>query len=242
MVDDQNPTDETDAANRDGPRTEEMDQTDAESVLEEIERKRSLRGWAVVALATVGITFSLFQVWLAARGFIFGVTLPGVGTIRLGALANLQVRAIHVNFALILAFLLYPTADGTGPLSRHLGRVPRAARDRLGDHPVTRGTERLRDLLRWAFLDPHRERVTPVDVLLIGLSLLPTAYYMTEFDGEIQNVVRLFGLRRAAPLGEVYPALEPLAVGPLATRPLAYLLGVLAILLVLEATDRKSVV
>ncbi|QLD89962.1 TRAP transporter permease [Natronomonas salina] len=231
--------------------TDEMSAEDPDKVLEEIERKRSLTGATLVALAAVGITFSLFQIWLAARGFIFEVNLPVsftfsvLGqtvtvpeTIRIGSLQNLQVRAIHVNFALIMAFLLYPTSDGHGVVARNLGRIPIAVRDRLGDHPVTRGTETLQDAVRWLFVDESLDRVTPVDLVLIALSLAPTIYYLTEFDGEITNVIRLFGLRQAAPLGEVYPVLEPIAVGPLATRPFAYLVAVLAILLVLEATRR----
>ena len=211
--------------------------TDPDELLGEIEKKRTLRGWSVIAVAVVGILFSAFQMWLAARGFTFQVTLPGIGTYRIASLQNLQVRAIHVTFALILAFLMYPGSSGDGRFARLLGTVPRTARARLGDHPFTVGLERLRGALRWLFVDPNRDRVTPADLVLIGLTLLPTLYYFRHFD-EISNVVRVRGLRGAAPLAELYPALEPIAVGPLATRPVAYLMGVLAILLVLEATRR----
>ena len=63
--------------------TDETAAEDAEQVLEEIERKRSLRGMALLAVAAVGITFSLFQLWIAARGFTFEATIPGIGTYRL---------------------------------------------------------------------------------------------------------------------------------------------------------------
>ncbi|MES3517699.1 MAG: TRAP transporter fused permease subunit [Natronomonas sp.] len=216
---------------------EETRAADPEELLEEIERRRSLRGPAVVAVALVGIAFSLFQLWIAARGFVFEATIPGVGTYRVAALAQLQIRAIHVTFALVLAFLLFPTTTGDGAIARRLGYLPVVVRERLGEGPITRATERIRDGVRWLVVDPNRDRVAPVDVVLIGLSLLPTLYYVTRMD-EIRNVIRVRGLRGAGTLGEVYPTLEPLAVGPLATRPLAFVLGVLAIVLVLEATRR----
>jgi len=217
--------------------TDEAAAEDADQVLEEIERKRSLRGAALVAVAAVGITFSLFQLWIAARGFTFEATIPGIGTYRLISLQQLQLRAIHVNFALILAFLLYPISDGTGALSRRFGRVAPFVRDRLGDHPITRIIEGIRGVLRWAFLDSERDRITPADIVLIVLSLFPTLYYLTRYS-EVIDVIRVFGLRGGAPLGELYPMFEPLAIGPLATWPFGYLMGVLAILLVLEATRR----
>jgi TRAP-type uncharacterized transport system fused permease subunit len=235
MVDD-TPTNEDGPADESKP-TDEMSETDAESLLEEIERKRSLRGISLIALATVGIVFSLFQLWIAARGFTFEATLPFVGTVRIASLQQLQIRAIHVNFALIMAFLLYPLSDGTGAVARRLGRIPPAVRGRFGDSPVTSAVDRLAAATSWFFIDEDRDRVTPADVALIGLSLLPTIYYATQYD-EVINVIRRFGLQRGQTLGELYPTLEPLAVGPLATRPFAYLMGVLAILLVLEATRR----
>ncbi len=209
----------------------------AEDVLEEIERKRSLRGSAVVAVAAVGILFSLFQLWIASRGFTFEIPIPGSEPYRLGALAQLQIRAIHVNFALILAFLLFPGSNGTGAVARRLALVPTLVRERLGVHPLSRGLDRLRQWVSWMFVDRDNNRVTPSDLILIGLSLLPTAYYLAHYD-EVTSVVRVRGLGGAATLGELYPALAPIAVGPLAEHPVAYLMGILAILLVLEATRR----
>jgi TRAP transporter 4TM/12TM fusion protein len=246
MVDDTSPDDgpdeESDRADDHPPTDEEApaEETaaaDAESVLEEIERKRTLRGIGVVAVATVGILFSLFQLWLAARGFVFAVTLPFVGTVEIAALQQLQIRAIHVNFALVMAFLLYPLSDGTGAIARRLGRIPPTIRERFGDGPLTAAVDRLAGGVRWFFVDENRDRILPADIVLIALSLLPTLYYATRYE-EVVDVVRLFGLRRAAPVGELYPFLEPIAVGPLASWPVAYMMGVLAILLVLEATRR----
>ena len=87
------------------------------------------------------------------------------------------------------------------------------------------------------FVDDERDRVTPADIALIALSVLPTLYYLTRYS-EVIDVIRIFGLRGGAPLGELYPMFAPLAIGPLATWPFGYLMGVLAILLVLEATRR----
>ncbi|MFO7927302.1 MAG: TRAP transporter permease [Halobacteriota archaeon] len=232
--------DPTDDSPVDDDRTTDPDAVDGDpdELYDEIDRKRTLRGWTVVAVAIVGILFSIFQMWLAARGFTFEVTLPWIGTYRIASLQNLQVRAIHVTFALVLAFLMYPGSDGEGPLARLLDPIPRAARSRLGDHPLTRAVEGLRSTVRWFFVDEDSDRVTPADLVLILLTLLPTIYYFRHFD-EVRNVVRIRGLRGAAPLGDLYPALEPIAVGPLATWPVAYLMGILAILLVLEATRRS---
>jgi len=211
--------------------------TAAEEVLEEIDRKRTLRGPAVVGVALVGISFSLFQLWLAARGSTFAIPFPGREPLVLGSLAQLQIRAIHVNFALILAFLLFPGSTGTGAVARRLGRIPSLVREKLGDHPVTQALEQLRAGMRWLFVDVDNNRVTPSDLVLIVLSLLPTFYYLLHYD-EVRSVVRVRGLAGAAPLGELYPVLSPVAIGPLSEFPVAYLMGILAILLVLEATRR----
>ena len=212
----------------DGTDTEEADQ-----ILDEIEKKRTLRGWTIVFVAVVGIAFSAFQLWISARGFIFEI-----GDFRIAALAALQVRAIHVTFALILAFLLFPGTSGDGFVSKQLGRIPVAVRERFGDTSITRAVERLRDGVRWVFVDANRDRVTPSDIGLIVLSLLPPAYYFTRYD-EVTNVIRVRGLRGAGTLGEVYPLFAPLEFGLFAEYPVAYLMGVLAILLVLEATRRS---
>ena len=211
---------------------------DAEKVFEEIDKRRTLRGIAVVAVAFVGITFSAFQLWIAARGFVFEFTIPRYDTIRLGALAQLQIRAIHVNFALILAFLMFPGSTGNGPITRRLAAVPPLIRERVGDGAIDRGVSRAHDGVRWVFVDAESKRITLSDLALIALSFLPTAYYVTRYD-EVTNIVRVRGLSGAGTLGDVYPWLGFAEFGPFAEYPFAYLMGVLAILLVLEATRRS---
>lgn len=211
---------------------------DPDQLLDEIERRRSLRGWTIVAVAAIGISFSAFQLWIAARGFIFEVTLPVIGTYRLTALAQLQVRAIHVTFALILAFLLFPGSTGNGVLTRRLGLIVPFARKQFGETPPTLIVERVSAVCSWMFVDSHNDRVTPADLALIGLALLPMWYYATRYR-EVTDVIRVRGLQGAETIEGVFPVLEPLAVGPFATWSLAFIMGVLAILLVLEATRRS---
>jgi len=68
----------TDYRSAEGARTTDPGpDTDPDELLGDIEKKRTLRGWTVVAVAVIGILFSAFQMWLAARGFTFEVTLPG---------------------------------------------------------------------------------------------------------------------------------------------------------------------
>ncbi|MDZ5812064.1 TRAP transporter fused permease subunit [Halorubrum sp. AD140] len=209
----------------------------ADQVFEEIDNRRSLTGAPLIAVAIVGIAFSAFQLWLGARGFVFEFTIPGAGTVRLGALASLQIRAIHVNFALVMAFLLFPGSTGSGVLTRQIGALPAVARDRFGDSPVTRVAEGVKGSVWWLFVDEESTRIAPSDLVLILLSTFPTAYYVTQYD-EVTDVIRIRGLGGAGALGDVVPWLSPLEVGFLAEYSLAYLMGVLAILLVLEATRR----
>ena len=57
-------TNESDATTPDG------DGSDAnEAEFAEVDNRRSLTGPALVAVSVVGIAFSAFQLWLAARGF-----------------------------------------------------------------------------------------------------------------------------------------------------------------------------
>ncbi|ADB59013.1 TRAP transporter, 4TM/12TM fusion protein [Haloterrigena turkmenica DSM 5511] len=223
-----------------GTDTVSDEQTD--EVLEEIERRRTLRGPAAVLVALIGISFSAFQMWIAARGRQFGGTLPVIGEFQIISLQQLQVNAIHVTFALVLAFLLFPASEGDGFVAQQLGRIPPAVRDRLGaDHAVSRAITRLGDGVRWAVVDPSRDRITPLDVAMIALALWPAYYITTEFD-EIRSLP-IIGLENASAIHELYPWLEPLVV-PLASMglpvdfPVAYLLGIVGILLVLEATRR----
>ncbi len=223
--------------------TDAISDEEREEILQEVERQRSLRGPAAIAVALVGLAFSAFQMWLAARGFTFEIPIPFGEPYRLGQLQKLQLNAIHVSFALVIAFLLFPPTRGDGPVARRLGRLEPVARDRFGtDHVLTRVVERLGDGVRWFAVDREMERVTPFDLVLIVLSVVPTTYIVTEFDEVRETAV--FGLASVRPIQEVYPVLEPLvsvvaAVGvPLDEISYAFLLGIVGVLVVLEATRR----
>lgn len=55
-----------------------------------------LMGWLITGLA---LAWSLFQLWIASPlPFIFGV----------GVLNDTETRAIHLTFALLLAYLVFP--------------------------------------------------------------------------------------------------------------------------------------
>ncbi|MFC7222426.1 TRAP transporter permease [Halalkalicoccus sp. GCM10025322] len=226
------------------PTDEPSEETDPDEILQEIERKRSLRGWAAIAVATTGIVFSLFQVWIAARGFSFYLAVPLTG-IRydIAALQQLQINSIHVAFALVLAFLMFPVSSRDGFVFRGLSRVVPAARERLGDdHAATSALDRVRGAVRWVAADPDRDRITPVDYVLIFLALFSPIYMIQEFDEVRQARVRSLAIGR--PIDEVYPLLEaPVsalsALGvPLGETSYMFILGVISILLVLEATRR----
>ena len=217
---------------------EEISREEAQELVQEIERRRSLRGVATVLVSAIGITFSLFQMFLAAQGFEFGLSLPFVGTLEL-SLQLLQANAVHVGFALVITFLLFPPSMGDGFVVRTFGRVVPALSARLGESsPVTRTAETVRRGFRWAFLDPDRERVTPVDFVLIGVAVLAALYFLTDFR-EIRDM-RAFGLGAGRPLPEAFPVLDPLLGGlPVVSEySYAFILGVLGVLLVLEATRR----
>ncbi|WP_135303577.1 TRAP transporter permease [Haloarcula amylovorans] len=213
---------------------------EVDEVLQEIERKRALQGWAAVIVAVVGISFSLFQMWLAAKGFVLSIELPAVGEVQFASLQSLQINAVHVAFGLVLAFLLYPSSTGDGPISRRCILLPDWLDDQLGaDHPVTRGTRVVGGALAWLFVDRDLERITPLDAVLIGISILSAAYFITDFQ-EIQRM-RALGLEAGRPIQEVFTFLEPITglLGPLADTSYAFVLGVVGVLLVLEATRRS---
>ena len=220
-----------------------FDDGEQQEVIDEVQRRRSHRGIAVIVVSLIAITFSAFQMYIAARGRRFGGTLPVVGEFEVLALQQLQVNAIHVAFALVLAFLLFPASRGDGFLVRRLGRVEPGVRRRFGDdHPLTRGIVRLAGAMRWAFLDPEMNRIAPIDVLLAVLATLPAYYIATEFDEIRALAVHRF--EDTQTLDEIFPFLEvPVAAIAAAGIPLdevsaAFILGVLGMLLVLEATRR----
>ncbi len=223
---------------------DELSEEDQQELIDELERRRDPRGIAAVAVAVIGIAFSAYQLWLAAHGFEFGLSLPIVGEVELAALQLLQVNAVHVVFALVLAFLLYPPTTGDGPIVRRFARIVPAIGDRFGaDSPVTRGARGLRSGVRWAFVDSERKRVTPADIVCIVIAVLAAIYMLTSFS-EVQRM-RVFGLGAGRTIGEFVPALEPVvgavsALGiPLDSTSVAFLLGVAGVILVLEATRRS---
>jgi TRAP transporter 4TM/12TM fusion protein len=216
---------------------------DPDELVEELERRRSLRGPAAIAVLLIAVTFSAFQMWLAAHGFVFRLSLPLIGEVSLGSLQSLQVNSLHVTFALLLTFLLFPATQGDGAFSRRLSRVVPALETRLGvTNPVTRGARRARGGVRWLLLDPDRDRVSPVDVVLMVVAALSCLYILTEFD-EIQQL-RALGLDGGRTTAEVFGFLElPVQVLsglgiPLDETSYAFVLGALGVLLVLEATRR----
>ncbi|TYL39637.1 C4-dicarboxylate ABC transporter permease [Natronococcus pandeyae] len=223
--------------------TNALSEEEQEELLQEVERRRSLQGAALVLVALIGISFSAFQMWIAARTYRFGGTLPGIGEFTLLSFQPLQVYTVHVTFALILAFLLFPASRGDGFVARRLGAIEPAARDRFGtESALTRGIERLGDGVRWAALDPSLRRITPLDAALIFLSLLPAYYTATSYSEIDRSALR--GIHGIPALHETYPVLEPLVMAiaslgiPLDEVSYAYLMGVLGLLLVLEATRR----
>ncbi|EMA53419.1 MULTISPECIES: TRAP transporter permease [Halococcus] len=265
MTSDPPPTDDSDVSTPDtatatpstAPATADTSpEQDADELVEELERRRSLRGPAAVAVLLIGVTFSAFQMWLAAHGFIFQLSLPLVGEVSLGSLQSLQVNSLHVTFALLLTFLLFPATQGDGALSRRLSRIVPALETRFGEtNPVTRGARGVRGGVRWLLLDPDRDRVTPIDVVLMVVAALSSLYMLTEFD-EIQQL-RALGLDGGRTTSEVYldawrtiaefvpyldlefvvKAVAALDI-PFAESSYAFVLGALGVLLVLEATRR----
>ncbi|MGM0372513.1 MAG: TRAP transporter permease [Halobacteriota archaeon] len=220
---------------------------ETDELINELQQKRSVSGWLGFVVAAVGISFSIFQVMLAAKSFYWDLPLPIIGEVRLVGLQLLQANAIHVSFALVLTFLLYPPSTGDGFVARWLGRLDAGIRHRIGtDNPASRVQNGVRRLLHWAFYDPDQERLTPADVVLSILALLSAMYFLADFS-EIQNM-RVFGLGAGSPYYEVFPfrllfetipLLESFAQGlPGAEMSYAFILGAIGVLLVLEATRR----
>ncbi|NIB99019.1 TRAP transporter permease [Halobacterium sp. R2-5] len=240
--------------NPDGGDDAELSREEADELIDEIERRRSLKGLAALAVSAIGILFSVFQLFLAAQGFYITIPLPALGSISLPVLGNvpipvldsvevglqlLQANAVHVAFALVLTFLMFPASMGDGRISSRLGSGMDAATSRLGrSNPASRALDGVRGAARWAFVDPDRSRVTPFDVVCMGFAVLTALYFLTEFS-EIQDM-RVFGLESGRPVTGVYPFLEPVLGGVpfISEYSYAMLLGAIGILLVLEATRR----
>ena len=66
---------------------------------EEATAKKKLKPWNLKLIAFIAISWSLFQLWYASPfPFMFDI----------GMFKGLPARAIHLGFALTLAFLIYP--------------------------------------------------------------------------------------------------------------------------------------
>ncbi|MFC6863177.1 TRAP transporter permease [Halomicroarcula sp. GCM10025817] len=225
----------------DDPTDDRVSDEEVDEMLQEIERKRSLQGWAAVVVAIVGISFSIFQMWLAAKGFVLSIDLPVLGEIEFASLQLLQINAVHVAFGLVLAFMLYPPSTGDGPFAARAAALAASLEDRFGaDHPVTRAVRRVGAGLRWLFVDPDFDRITPFDAVLMLVSVFAAAYFITDFS-EIQRM-RALGLEAGRPIQEtlLFSWMDSIAgvFGPITDVSYAFLLGVIGVLLVLEATRR----
>ncbi|WP_380679425.1 TRAP transporter permease [Salinigranum sp. GCM10025319] len=235
-------TKDPDPTSDDGPE-EEISREEADQLLEEIERRRSLKGLTAITVAAIGILFSLFQMWLAAKSFTSTVWIPIVGEFQI-SLQLLQANAIHVAFALILTFLMFPASMGDGFIVRNFGKIAPAITSRVGESsPVARVADRVRAFFRWLILDPDRSRVTPFDILCMVTAFLAALYFLTDFS-EIQNM-RVFGVDSGrTPIAYLSELGVPFVTDLLGGAPivseysLAFILGVLGVLLVLEATRR----
>jgi TRAP transporter 4TM/12TM fusion protein len=204
------------------------------AVADEFDRRRDLQGPAVALVALIGALFSLFQIHLAARGFIFELPLPGAEPIRLAALQQLQINAVHVGLALVLTFLMYPGGSGHGRVATMIDAGAAWLR-RQGAVAGVLATPL--EAVRWVLIGRERDRVTPIDWALIGVVLLAVWYYLSEFDEILR--MRALGLDAGRALGEVYPVAAMTLRWPIVGESSwAYLLGLAAFLLVLEATRR----
>ena len=229
------------------PPTEEAPVPDSDEIIQKLQRKRAVAGWLGVLVAAIGISFSIFQLLLAAKSFYWTLPLPIVGEIELVGLQLLQANAVHVSFALVLTFLLYPPTTGEGRIVESVGRLYVALYELVGGFtPLGRVLEAIRGGLRWVFFDPDQERLTPIDVVLSIAAALSAIYFLAEFK-EIQNL-RLFGLSSGGPFYEAFP-FAPIfdaipflqsAVGaiPGSEYSYAFFLGIVGVFLVLEATRR----
>ncbi|MDA7572779.1 TRAP transporter permease [Candidatus Pelagibacter sp.] len=72
-------------------------------IKEDLSPTRNLTGLHLKIVASIAITWSLFQLWYAS---------PFPFWFNIGMFKGLPARAIHLGFALTLAFLIYPTFKG----------------------------------------------------------------------------------------------------------------------------------
>ena len=72
-------------------------------IKEDLSPTRNLTGLHLKIVASIAIIWSLFQLWYAS---------PFPFWFNIGMFKGLPARAIHLGFALTLAFLIYPTFKG----------------------------------------------------------------------------------------------------------------------------------
>ena len=72
-------------------------------IKEDLSPSRNLTGFHLKLVAVIAITWSLFQLWYAS---------PFPFWLNFGMFKGLPARAIHLGFALLLAFLIFPYARG----------------------------------------------------------------------------------------------------------------------------------
>ena len=81
----------------------DIDKKIENKVKEDLSPTRNLTGFHLKLVAIIAITWSLFQLWYAS---------PFPFWLNFGMFKGLPARAIHLGFALLLAFLIFPYARG----------------------------------------------------------------------------------------------------------------------------------
>ena len=81
----------------------DIDKKIENKIKEDLSPTRNLTGFHLKLVAIVAITWSLFQLWYAS---------PFPFWLNFGMFKGLPARAIHLGFALLLAFLIFPYARG----------------------------------------------------------------------------------------------------------------------------------
>ncbi len=81
----------------------DIDKKIENKIKEDLSPTRSLTGFHLKLVAIIAITWSLFQLWYAS---------PFPFWLNFGMFKGLPARAIHLGFALLLAFLIFPYARG----------------------------------------------------------------------------------------------------------------------------------
>ena len=72
-------------------------------ISEDLSPTRNITGFHLKVVSAIAIIWSLFQLWYAS---------PFPFMLNFGMFKGLPARAIHLGFALTLAFLIYPVAKG----------------------------------------------------------------------------------------------------------------------------------